>query len=237
MSSCMTGVIFSAFPAINSEIDHRRFSLETLANPPIEDRQAIGRRCRFAPKRIIFHGWKPAHARDACRHRRGNIVLRLLQIVGEPQVDRAIAFETAMDEAKAKPRRTAAKGIRSTKTRTGTCQPSGSSWSWPFHRRHRLQCGLRRPVRACLRSWPIAAWANSVRARRRLCWPRLASSHLCRPKPQISGQSAVGWRSGHDRHAHGTLFRDDPDFARRDDCRGDAAAPPQCPIWRLERRI
>jgi hypothetical protein len=57
---------------------------------------------RDATSQGAHHDWKTPTARDAGRHHRGILSFAFLKVVGEPQVDRAIAFETQMDEARAK---------------------------------------------------------------------------------------------------------------------------------------
>ena len=80
----------------------------------------------------------------------------LLKIVGEPAVDRAIAFESAMDEAKAKAEHDAAVA-RGENPAPIDEEPELVSRPVqarhrPLHRRHRLQHRLRRPVRARFRA-------------------------------------------------------------------------------------
>ena len=153
-----------------------------------------------------------------------------LKIVGEPAVDRAIAFESQMDAAKAKAKRdeAVAKGL-----------PMPAEEDEPELVSRPVQAGiglftgvvglqrrLRRPVRAglCAGLRPDGAVraarhrgaAGAVRPRR----------GLCRPQPQISRQPALGRRPRHDRHADRPVFLDDRLLARGDDRRLDAAQPP-----------
>ena len=142
----------------------------------------------------------------------------LLKVVGEPAVDRAIAFESAMDEAKAKAEHDAAvaKGETPPPPRrgAGAGQPPGAGRHRPLHRRHHLQHRFRRPVRACfrdlLRPHGELEPSRDLGAARAQRLPR----RLRRPDPQVSGEPALDRQSRHDRPAHRDLLRDDPAVAR-----------------------
>ena len=70
----------------------------------------------------------------------GILCFAFLKVVGEPQVNRAIAFETHLDEAKAKAKADAemAKGVSHAEGRTGarTGQQTGAGRHRPIYRRH-----------------------------------------------------------------------------------------------------
>ena len=84
----------------------------------------------------------------------GILSFGFLKIVGEPAVDRAIAFETAMDEAKekAKGRRGRRKGHVDAKedSEPELVSRRRSGRHRAVHRGNRLQYGFRRIVRTCL---------------------------------------------------------------------------------------
>ena len=137
----------------------------------------------------------------------------LLKVYGEPAVDRAIAFEIGNGRAKAKAEHDAAvaKGENPPpyEEEPELVSRAGASRNWSLHRRHDLQCCVRRSVRARFRD-PLrpdggfqpeaeCGFDRAKRLRRR----------LRRPDPQISGESAVDRQPRYDRSADRDLFRHD----------------------------
>ena len=166
----------------------------------------------------------------------GLLCFGFLKIVGEPQVDRAIAFETQLDEAKAQAAAQAliAKGL-----------PAPKEEPEPELVSRRVQAGIGLFTGVMVYNVAFGglfalAFALAY-GRMGDFGPRAASAllavlgldrRLYRPKPQISGEPALGRRSGDDRHAHGAVFQHDRDLARGDDRGGDAAPPAARPLWR-----
>ena len=160
-----------------------------------------------ATKRKLHHGWNPAAARDAGRHRRGILCFAFLKIVGEPQVDRAIAFETQLDEAKAKAKADAemAKGMSMPKE-----EPQPELVSRPVQAGIGLFTGVM-VYNAAFGGLFALVFALTY-GRMGDFGPRETSAvvgagghcrRLYRPEPEISGQPAFGRRPRYDRYAHG----------------------------------
>jgi hypothetical protein len=169
----------------------------------------------------------------------GILSFGFLKLVGEPPVDRAIVFETAMDEAKDNTKADHAMS-------NGMTMPKQDSEPELVSRSVQSGIGLFTGVAVYNTAFGglfalVFAFAyrrmgdfdpkNDVRAAGNFRHCR----RLYRPEPEIPGQPAIGWRSRYDRHAHRALFCDDCDFTRRHDRILDA---PQsaCPAIRpLER--
>ncbi len=161
----------------------------------------------------------------------GILSFAFLKVVGEPQVDRAIAFETQMDEAKAKAAADEAKA-------KGLPVPAEETDYEIVSRTTQAGIGLFTGVTVySIAFGGLFALAFALAyGRMGTLGPRATSALLAGmglfavyvvPEPQISGQSAVGRRSRDDRDAHLSVFRDDLWFPSR------LWSPPACSAGRL----
>ena len=163
----------------------------------------------------------------------------LLKTIGEPAVDRAIAFESAMDEAKAKAEHDAA-------VARGENPP-------PIVEEPEL---VSRPVQGGIGLFTGVtvynlAFGGLFALAFAICYGRMGqlqpSRHLgaaraqrlhrplCRPDPEISGEPAVDRQPRHDRHTHRDLFRDAAAVAGRHDRRLECPQSARRPVRRVER--
>ena len=168
----------------------------------------------------------------------GILSFGFLKLVGEPPVDRAIAFETAMDEAKDQ---TKADHVMT----KGMTMPKEDSEPELVSRSVQSGIGLFTGVAIYNTAFGGLFALVFAFAYRRMgdFDPRTTSAAaghfghcrgLYRSKSEIPGQPAIGWRSRDDRHAHRALFCDDCDFARRHDRIVDAPQSACAAIRSLE---
>ena len=169
----------------------------------------------------------------------GILSFGFLKIVGEPAVDRAIAFETQMDEAKdkAKADEAMAKGMP---------MPQGRPEPELVSRPVQAGLGLFTGVTVYNTAFGgLFALAFALAYRRMGDFgPRTTSALLAvsgivavyiapnlkypANPPSVGDPDTISMRTG-------LVFRDDRDFARRDDRRVDVAQSPRRALWRLER--
>ena len=162
----------------------------------------------------------------------------LLKVVGEPAVDRAIAFESAMDEAKAKAEHDAA-------VAKGETPPPYEEEPELVSRPAQAGIGLFTGVTVySIAFGGLFALAFAILLRpdgglepardRRVARAQRLSCDLRRPDPQISGQPAVDRQPRHDRSAHRDLFRDDAVVVRLDGRGLECPQSPRRSAWRVE---
>jgi hypothetical protein len=167
----------------------------------------------------------------------GILCFAFLKIVGEPQVDRAIAFETQLDEAKAKAKADAemAKGMSMPKE-----EPEPELVSRPVQAGIGLFTGVM-VYNAAFGGLFALVFALTYGHGRLWSEGDLGlvgdgghCRRLYRPEPEISGQPTLRRRPRYNRYAHGPVFCDDRDFLRGHDWSGDAAPRASQAVWGME---
>ena len=166
----------------------------------------------------------------------GLLSFGFLKVYGEPQVDRAIAFETQLDEAKAAAEK--AKGMKmSDEDEPELVSRAGAVRARLVHGRPSLQRSVWWPVRSGIR---LRVWAHAgcvdATSFVGIAGGDRVHCDLSRAEPEISGKSAIGRRPRDDRGTNFTVFPHDRDFACGHGRIGNAQTLVGCSSGGMERQ-